>query len=65
MSSNIENLEQKNADYAATFTQGHLALPPSEKYAVGTSVNIPQLTSNPVPVPYHSALYDNLNLPYT
>jgi hypothetical protein len=28
------NLEKGNKDYAAAFTQGHLALPPSQKYAV-------------------------------
>lgn len=35
MSANGEqNLEQGNKAYAASFTQGHLALPPSQKYAV-------------------------------
>lgn len=28
------NLEQGNKAYAASFTQGDLALPPSQKYAV-------------------------------
>lgn len=28
------NIQQGNKEYAATFTQGHLALPPSQKYAV-------------------------------
>jgi carbonic anhydrase len=36
MSTNGEqNIEQGNKDYAASFTQGDLALPPSQKYAVG------------------------------
>lgn len=30
-----ENLVAKNASYAENFTQGHLALPPAKKYAVG------------------------------
>jgi carbonic anhydrase len=29
-----KNIEKGNAEYAAAFTQGHLALPPSQKYAV-------------------------------
>jgi carbonic anhydrase len=33
--SNQENLTAKNASYAANFSQGHLALPPAKKYAVG------------------------------
>jgi hypothetical protein len=32
---NQENLVAKNAAYAEQFTQGHLALPPAKKYAVG------------------------------
>lgn len=36
MSTNGEqNFEKGNKDYAASFTQGDLALPPSQKYAVG------------------------------
>lgn len=30
-----ENLITKNKEYAESFTQGHLALPPAKKYAVG------------------------------
>lgn len=30
-----ENLVAANKEYAASFTQGHLALPPAKKYAVG------------------------------
>ncbi|KAF7551904.1 hypothetical protein G7Z17_g4682 [Cylindrodendrum hubeiense] len=33
--SNQENLVAKNALYTANFTEGHLALPPAKKYAVG------------------------------
>ena len=33
-SNGTKNLEEGNKAYAATFTQGHLALPPSQKYAV-------------------------------
>lgn len=29
-----QNLEHGNKEYAASFTQGHLALPPSQKYAI-------------------------------
>jgi carbonic anhydrase len=37
MSTNGErNIEKGNQEYAASFSQGHLALPPSEKYAVCT-----------------------------
>jgi len=36
MSTNGEqNIERENNEYAASFTRGHLALPPSQKYAVG------------------------------
>ena len=31
-----QNLIEKNKAYAASFTQGDLALPPAKKYAVGT-----------------------------
>jgi carbonic anhydrase len=34
-SANQENLVAKNETYAASFTEGHLALPPAKKYAVG------------------------------
>lgn len=30
-----QNLVEKNKEYAASFTKGHLALPPAKKYAVG------------------------------
>ncbi len=30
-----KNLEEKNAEYAGQFTQGHLALPPAKHYLVG------------------------------
>lgn len=30
-----QNLVEKNKEYAASFTQGDLALPPAKKYAVG------------------------------
>ena len=29
------NLEKRNAEYASNFKEGHLALPPAKKYAVG------------------------------
>jgi hypothetical protein len=29
-----KNIEKGNKEYAAAFTQGHLALPPSQKYVV-------------------------------
>ena len=32
-----ENLKAKNQAYAASFTQGDLALPPAKKYVVGAS----------------------------
>jgi hypothetical protein len=31
-----ENLVAKNKAYASSFTEGHLALPPAKKYAVGS-----------------------------
>lgn len=31
------NLKKKNAEYASNFQEGHLALPPAKKYAVGES----------------------------
>ena len=31
------NLQKKNAEYSSSFTEGHLALPPAKKYAVGKS----------------------------
>ncbi|KAK7179445.1 hypothetical protein DPSP01_011517 [Paraphaeosphaeria sporulosa] len=40
MSSHVEqNLVEGNKAYAAAFTQGHLALPPSQKYAVLTCMD--------------------------
>ncbi|KAA8576255.1 hypothetical protein EYC84_006401 [Monilinia fructicola] len=46
-----KNLIESNKVYAANFTQGHLALPPAKKYAVGTyhpqyliRSNTPQVT---------------------
>ncbi|KAH4113249.1 carbonic anhydrase [Parastagonospora nodorum] len=33
------NIQQGNKEYAATFTQGHLVLPPSQKYAVLTCMD--------------------------
>ncbi len=35
-----QNLVDSNKAYAASFTKGHLALPPAKKYAVGKSVLI-------------------------
>jgi carbonic anhydrase len=32
-----KNLVEKNAEYASNFKEGHLALPPAKKYAVGKS----------------------------
>ena len=34
MSTLQQNLEKSNAQYAAQFTKGHLALPPAKKYLV-------------------------------
>ncbi|CBY00834.1 hypothetical protein IAQ61_011745 [Plenodomus lingam] len=34
-----QNLEEGNEEYAACFTQGHLALPPSQKYAILTCMD--------------------------
>ena len=31
-----KHLREKNAEYASTFTQGELALPPAKKYLVRT-----------------------------
>jgi hypothetical protein len=36
-----ENLVESNKKYAASFTQGHLALPPAKKYAVCTTPPFP------------------------
>jgi carbonic anhydrase len=36
-----ENLIAKNKAYASSFTEGHLALPPAKKYAVGTTPHPP------------------------
>lgn len=36
---NVQNLEDKNAAYAARFTQGHLELPPAKKYLVVTCMD--------------------------
>jgi carbonic anhydrase len=35
-----KNLVDKNAEYASSFTQGDLALPPAKKYLVGTHLFI-------------------------
>ena len=35
-----QNLEKKNAEYASNFKEGHLALPPAKKYAVGRSLQV-------------------------
>ena len=35
-----QNLEKKNAEYASSFKEGHLALPPAKKYAVGRSLQL-------------------------
>jgi hypothetical protein len=43
-----ENLVESNKKYAASFTQGHLALPPAKKYAVCTT---PLLSFHPVSLP--------------
>lgn len=32
---NVQNLKERNAAYAESFTQGHLELPPAKKYLVG------------------------------
>ncbi|KAK4695936.1 carbonic anhydrase, partial [Lecanoromycetidae sp. Uapishka_2] len=34
-----ENLQKKNAEYASSFKEGHLALPPAKKYAVVTCMD--------------------------
>ena len=34
-SHNQLNLQKRNAEYVSNFDQGHLALPPAKKYAVG------------------------------
>ncbi|KXT06459.1 hypothetical protein AC578_6089 [Pseudocercospora eumusae] len=39
LTANVENLKQKNEQYAAAFTQGHLALPPAKKYLVVTCMD--------------------------
>lgn len=35
-----ENLVKTNKDYATNFKEGHLALPPAKKYAVGKSIGL-------------------------
>lgn len=42
-----ENLITSNKTYASSFKDGHLALPPAKKYAVGTSLPFPTPTYNP------------------
>lgn len=37
MSTLQQNLEKSNAQYAAQFTKGHLALPPAKKYLIRKS----------------------------
>ncbi|KAF1995354.1 carbonic anhydrase [Amniculicola lignicola CBS 123094] len=39
MSNGINNLEEGNPKYAESFTQGHLALPPSQRYTVITCMD--------------------------
>ena len=39
-----ENLVKVNKEYASRFKEGHLALPPAKKYAVGKS-NPPRLST--------------------
>ncbi|OMP82344.1 hypothetical protein BK809_0006654 [Diplodia seriata] len=34
-----QNLAEKNKEYAASFTKGHLALPPAKKYAILTCMD--------------------------
>ncbi len=41
-----ENLVSKNKVYASSFTEGHLALPPAKKYAVGTTSLSPGLLTS-------------------
>jgi hypothetical protein len=40
-----QNLEEKNKEYVAQFTQGDLVLPPAKKYAVRTYISSTQLQS--------------------
>ena len=43
-----KNLQEKNADYASTFKEGHLALPPAKKYLVGKLLHqSSEVPSNP------------------
>ncbi|KAI0133736.1 carbonic anhydrase [Xylariales sp. AK1849] len=39
MSATQKNLQEKNAEYATKFTQGHLALPPAKAYLVLTCMD--------------------------
>lgn len=39
MSTVQSNLKQRNEEYASTFTQGSLALPPAKKYLVVTCMD--------------------------
>lgn len=43
------NLQKKNAEYALKFMQGHLALPPAKKYAVGESHVVSVSFASPPP----------------
>ena len=52
-----ENLVESNKKYAASFTQGHLALPPAKKYAVCTT---PLFPFHPVPLPANPYRYSDL-----
>lgn len=44
-----QNLTTKNEQYASSFTQGHLALPPAKKYLVAqqTSIILSEVTDIP------------------
>ena len=41
------NLQKKNAEYVSNFKDGHLALPPAKKYAVGKSHVVSRPNRNP------------------
>jgi carbonic anhydrase len=43
-----QNLQKANAEYASSFTQGSLALPPAKKYLVRTYLSAPYFSH------YHS-----------
>ena len=64
-----KNIREKNAEYASTFTQGDLALPPAKKYLVCTYIiayiHVPIFNSgyatSSQPIPVHPLSY--LSLP--